>query len=85
MYASEESLVVSGLGQSHLKKALPLRVGQLFHIDSVSSTAGTSDETGTGFGLMLSKEFIELNNGEINVVSEKGKGTVFSVLIPLDK
>jgi len=61
------------------------RVGQLFHIDSVSSTVGTSEETGTGFGLMLSKEFVELNNGEINVVSEKGKGTVFSVLIPLDK
>ncbi len=61
------------------------RIDQLFHIDSISSTAGTSEETGTGFGLMLSKEFIELNNGEINVVSEKGKGTVFSVLIPLDK
>ena len=61
------------------------RVGQLFHIDSVSSTAGTSDETGTGFGLMLSKEFMELNSGKISVVSEKDKGTVFSVLIPLDK
>jgi len=60
------------------------RVDRLFQIDSVSSTVGTSEETGTGFGLMLSKEFIELNKGKIEVVSEKEKGTVFSVFIPLD-
>ncbi|MFT5750474.1 MAG: signal transduction histidine kinase, partial [Ancylomarina sp.] len=61
------------------------KLDKLFNIDSVSSTVGTSDETGTGFGLMLSKEFIELNKGKIKVVSEKDKGSVFSVFIPLDK
>lgn len=34
---------------------------------------------------MLSKEFVELNNGKIEVDSEKDKGTIFSVFIPLDK
>jgi len=59
------------------------RIDQLFRIDSISSTVGTSEETGTGFGLMLSKEFIDLNGGRIEVTSEKDKGTVFSVFIPL--
>ncbi|WP_164977505.1 sensor histidine kinase [Ancylomarina salipaludis] len=61
------------------------RIDQLFRIDAISSTNGTSDETGSGFGLMLSKEFVELNGGRIEIQSEKGKGTVFSVYIPLDK
>jgi signal transduction histidine kinase len=61
------------------------RIDQLFRIDAISSTIGTSDETGTGFGLMLSKEFIDLNGGRIEVTSEKDMGTVFSVFIPLDK
>ncbi|MDE5424337.1 ATP-binding protein [Ancylomarina sp. DW003] len=61
------------------------KLNELFRIDSVSSTTGTSEETGTGFGLMLSKEFVELNNGKIEVDSEKDKGTIFSVFIPLDK
>jgi signal transduction histidine kinase len=68
-----------GVGMSQEK------INQLFRIDAISSTVGTSDETGTGFGLMLSKEFIDLNGGRIEVASEKDMGTVFSVFIPLDK
>ncbi|MRT93696.1 HAMP domain-containing sensor histidine kinase [Ancylomarina sp. 16SWW S1-10-2] len=56
---------------------------QLFKIDSVFSSEGTANETGTGFGLMLSKEFIELNGGEIWAESEKDKGTSFFFSIPL--
>lgn len=61
----------------------PDRLSQLFRIDSISSSSGTSDETGSGFGLMLAKEFVELNNGTIEVSSEKDKGTIFSVYLPL--
>ena len=61
------------------------RMNQLFRLDTISSTVGTSDETGTGFGLMLSKEFIDLNGGKIEVTSEKDMGTVFSVYLPLSK
>lgn len=34
---------------------------------------------GTGLGLALSKELIQLHQGEINVASEKGKGTCFTL------
>lgn len=37
---------------------------------------------GSGIGLHLTKVLVELHNGEINVESDVGKGTKFSVLIP---
>jgi signal transduction histidine kinase/DNA-binding response OmpR family regulator len=40
---------------------------------------------GSGLGLALSKEFIELHKGIIRVNSEKGKGTKFTVELPLGK
>nr|WP_320119886.1 ATP-binding protein [uncultured Marinifilum sp.] len=61
------------------------QVDKLFKIDSVFTSEGTANETGTGFGLMLSKEFVELNGGEIYVKSEKNKGTSFFFSIPLSK
>jgi signal transduction histidine kinase/DNA-binding response OmpR family regulator len=38
---------------------------------------------GTGLGLSLSKELVELHHGKMTVSTEKGKGTRFSVLLPL--
>ncbi|PKQ62078.1 hypothetical protein BZG02_14200 [Labilibaculum filiforme] len=55
---------------------------QLFKFDKVFTSEGTANETGTGFGLMLSKEFVELNGGEIWAESEKDKGTSFFFSIP---
>jgi len=46
------------------------------------STKGTSDEKGTGLGLVVCKDFIIKNGGSIDVKSESGKGTVFTVEIP---
>lgn len=43
---------------------------------------GTQNEKGTGFGLSLSKEFIERMNGHIWFESEVGEGTEFYVEIP---
>ncbi len=40
---------------------------------------------GSGIGLSMVKEFVELHNGLIELQSEVGKGSVFSVLLPLDE
>ena len=49
----------------------------LFRIDENYSQKGTDDESGTGLGLILCKEFVEKNKGEIYVESEEGEGTTF--------
>jgi signal transduction histidine kinase len=49
------------------------------------STAGTGDETGVGLGLMLCKEFTELQGGHISFESTPGKGTVFCVSLPVEQ
>ena len=51
---------------------------KIFRIDIHYSTSGTSDEKGTGLGLILCKEIIQKHEGEIWIRGEKGKGTEVS-------
>lgn len=60
-----------------------MQIDNLFRIDKNNSTNGTANEKGTGLGLIISKEFVEVNGGVISVESEKGTGTVFSFTLPL--
>jgi len=52
-------------------------VSKLFKIDSNFSTVGTNHEKGTGLGLILCKEFVEKNGGEIWAESEPTVGSKF--------
>jgi two-component system, sensor histidine kinase and response regulator len=55
----------------------------LFHDEEIISKSGTSGEKGTGFGLKLCKQFVEMNKGIIGVKSEPGKGSNFFFTLPI--
>ncbi len=57
-------------------------LSNLFSIHKTVSSLGTNNEKGTGLGLMLCKEMLDINNGEIDVKSSKGKGTKFIIHLP---
>ena len=57
-------------------------ISKLFKMDEVYSTSGTEGEKGTGIGLLLCKDFIERNYGQIFVNSKPGAGSCFTVEIP---
>ncbi|MBC7554111.1 MAG: ATP-binding protein, partial [Taibaiella sp.] len=63
-----------GMTEEQLKK--------LFTTSPDNTTYGTKGERGIGLGLLLCHEFIKANNGTIVVVSEAGKGTVFTIDLP---
>ena len=57
-------------------------MGKLFRIDEKFKSTGTAGENGTGLGLIICREFVEKNGGEITVQSKPGQGTTFSFTIP---
>ncbi|WP_293297436.1 histidine kinase N-terminal 7TM domain-containing protein [Pedobacter sp. UBA4863] len=54
---------------------------KLFKEENISSR-GTKNEKGTGLGLMICKDFMSRNGGNIEVSSELGVGTTFCVTVP---
>jgi signal transduction histidine kinase len=59
----------------------PHVVTQLFE-NNYYSTKGTADETGTGLGLMLCKDFLSKNGGTLTVSSKPREGSTFSFTVP---
>jgi signal transduction histidine kinase len=72
----EVSVKDNGVGISDENKR------KLFKVDSFHSTPGTNDEKGTGLGLLLCKEFIELHGGNIRIESQPDKGSLFAFTLP---
>ncbi len=60
-------------------------MNSLMDISKVTSTKGTSGETGTGMGLIITKEFIQRHKGTLHIDSTLGKGSRFTVTFPANK
>ncbi|MBK6607309.1 MAG: PAS domain-containing sensor histidine kinase [Leptospiraceae bacterium] len=73
----EVSVNDSGIGMN------PQNLEKIFKIDSKFSNLGTNNEKGTGLGLILCKEFVELQGGRIWVTSNVGIGSTFTFTLPL--
>lgn len=71
------SVIDTGLGIS------PEKQRNLFNPAVLSSSKGTSGEIGTGFGLLLCKELVKKQGGNVWVESELGKGSCFKFTLPL--
>ena len=66
-----------GISQEHVKT--------IFNINRNFRAKGTADERGSGLGLILCKEFVTKNGGDIFVESVKDKGSTFSFTLPRSK
>ncbi len=59
------------------------QISRLFADNTSKSVLGTEKEQGSGLGLIICKEFIELNKGEVWCTSSPNKGTTMHFTIPL--
>jgi signal transduction histidine kinase/streptogramin lyase len=66
-----------GIPQEHLPRVFD----RFYQVDS----SATREHEGTGIGLALTKELVELHGGEISVTSEEGFGTTFVVRLPFSE
>jgi two-component system sensor histidine kinase/response regulator len=72
------SIIDNGTGMTNEEQEL------LFGPDGILSKKGTAAEDGTGLGLRLCREFIQLHQGTIKVTSQPEKGSTFSFTLPLE-
>lgn len=57
-------------------------IEKLFKVEGINSLKGTANETGSGLGLLLCKEFVEIEGGKIWVESIVNDGTEFKFTLP---
>jgi signal transduction histidine kinase/ligand-binding sensor domain-containing protein len=76
-YMVEITVEDTGIGIAPENQAL------LFRIDTKYTAKGTANEPSTGLGLIICKEFVEKNNGEIWLESKIGEGSEFKFTLPI--
>ena len=79
--AAPQLIVVRDSGVGIAETDLPHIFDRFYQADS----ANTRRYEGTGIGLALVKELVELHGGEIGVTSTPGQGTTFTVRLPLTR
>ncbi len=75
--AIEISVTDTGIGIAESDR------GRLFEAFRQVDSPMASHQQGTGLGLALTKRYVELHGGKIWYVSEVGKGSVFTLRLPL--
>ena len=64
-------------------QGIPVKIQkELFLLNQEKVREGTYGEKGTGLGLVLCEKFTKLNGGKIELLSQVGKGTLFTVTLP---
>ncbi len=58
---------------------------KLFQFRQSASRTGTADERGTGMGLVLTRDLVEINSGKLEISDNPEGGTIASVSIPIEK
>ncbi|WP_424962862.1 tetratricopeptide repeat-containing sensor histidine kinase [Ekhidna sp.] len=71
------SILINDTGTGISTEMIP----RIFDLEK-ESKQGTMGEKGTGLGLVLCKELVELNHGSIHVASKEGEGSTFSFNLP---
>lgn len=71
-------IAIEDNGQGMSKESI-----EMFSTGTSVSTRGTKNEKGTGLGLVICKDFMERNNGKMEVSSKPGKGTTFKLYLPI--
>jgi ligand-binding sensor domain-containing protein/CheY-like chemotaxis protein/AraC-like DNA-binding protein len=61
------------------------QMAHLFQLDKNKISVGTAGEKGTGLGLIITRDFIAANHGDIAIESAPGMGTTFTVTLPKSK
>jgi two-component system, sensor histidine kinase and response regulator len=61
----------------------PEKLKTIYNFEGCRSTVGTNGEVGSGFGMVVCKDFIQKNNGSIHIKSEVNVGTEVVVEFPL--
>nr|WP_298923199.1 tetratricopeptide repeat protein [uncultured Allomuricauda sp.] len=78
---NELRMIVSDTGKGISEEKLPFIFDRFYQVQGGT----TREHEGSGIGLSLSKELVELMDGTITVSSEINKGTNFTIVLPIQQ